>query len=186
MDILTIIVIAFGLTLDTFAVTVSTGLINNRIQFIQATRVAIIMSVIHALFLFGGWLVGSQLKVFIEQFDHWIAFILLLALGLKMIWEGLFNHDKGQQTHNALKLIVVISISIATSIDALVVGVSFGLINSVNIVVILAILTFVTYLVAMLGMLFGKKAGSLLGRKMDVIAGLLLIGMGIKILIEHV
>jgi manganese efflux pump family protein len=183
MDFLSLLIVSTGLTFDTLAVSISTGLIVNHIRFWQATKLAIIMAIVQGVMPLIGWIIGSQIKQYIADYDHWIAFILLALLGLKMIIEAL-KHDDQRKDFNPFKLIVILGISIATSIDALVVGFSFGLIE-VNITLVVVMIGALTYLVAMLGMLFGKKAGSMLGSRMEIIAGIILIAIGTKILIEH-
>lgn len=183
MDFLTLLIISFSLTLDTFAVSVTTGLIINHIKFRSATRIALILAMVQALMPLIGWLVGSLVKNLIMDFDHWIAFGLLTLLGIKMIWEGM-KHPDERQDFNPSKFSVLLGMAIATSIDALIVGVSFGLVET-NITLAVIMIGAMTYIVAMLGMLFGKLAGSLLGQRMEIVGGLCLIGIGVKILLEH-
>jgi putative Mn2+ efflux pump MntP len=183
MGILSLIILAIGLTFDTFAVSVSIGLIVNHIQFKAATRIALCMAFFQALMPFIGWAIGYSIRNLIASYDHWIALILLSALGIKMIVEGLKQEDD-RKPIDPFKLTVLITISLATSIDALVVGIPLGF-SDVNIGLAVAIIGFFTYLVAMLGILFGKKAGSLLGHRMEIFGGLMLIGIGVKIVLEH-
>jgi manganese efflux pump family protein len=183
MELFTLLLIAIGLSFDTFAVSVSTGLIISSIRFWQAVKVAIILTIFQSLMPFLGWLAGKQVAQFISSYDHWFAFILLGILGLKMIFES-FKEDKGKNTGNPLKMSVIIGMAIATSIDALIVGVSFAFIH-MNIYMSVIIIGSVTFIVAMLGMLFGKKVGGRSGKKMEIFGGIILIGIGLKILISH-
>ncbi len=183
MEILTISLIALGLTGDTLAVSVSTGLSLAKIRFVQAMKIAIVLAVFQSLMPVVGWFLGLQIKDLIKEFDHWIAFLLLAAIGGKMIWES-FENSHGESSFNPLKLNVLIGIAVATSIDALVVGVSFAFINT-NILLSVAIIGFFTFMVSMTGVFIGKKTGALFGKKVEIIGGLILIGIGIKILIEH-
>lgn len=183
MDFLSLLIISTSLTFDTLAVSISTGLIISHIRFWQATRLAIVMALFQGTMPLIGYYIGSHLKIYIENFDHWMAFILLTSLGIKMIYEAL-KHAEERKNFNPLKLAVLIGISIATSIDALIVGFSFGIIE-VNITLAIVLITALTYLMAMLGMLFGKKAGSLLGKRMEILGGIILFLIGFKILIEH-
>jgi len=183
MGILTLILIAIGLTFDTFAVSVSTGIAVNQIRFWQAVRVALILAIIQASMPILGWFGAIQIKNYIINFDHWIAAGLLWSIGLKMIWEAI-NPKENEDQKNPLKTSVIITMAIATSIDALAVGVSFGFLN-VNMYFSTIIIGFTTFLVAMIGMLLGKKAGYLLGKRAEIIGGLILILIGIKILYEH-
>jgi len=183
MQFLTIFLIAIGLSFDTFAVSVSSGLILRKIDFFNATKIAITLAVFQAAMPVIGWLAGSGIKNYAEDFDHWIAFGILALLGGKMIIES-FKTDPEERQFNPLAFRVMIGMAIATSIDALIVGFSFALLNY-RILVSVGIIGAVTYTVAMLGMLFGKKIGSRMGRRMEILGGVMLILIGLKILIEH-
>jgi len=183
MEILTIILIAISLSFDTFAVSISSGLVLKKIDFYNATKIAVTLAVFQAVMPLIGWLAGSGIKSYAESFDHWIAFGILGLLGGKMIYES-FKTDPEDRSFNPLDIKVMIGMAIATSIDALVVGFSFALLNY-QILFSIAIIGVVTYIVAMLGMLFGKNIGSRIGRRMEVLGGLMLIIIGLKILFEH-
>jgi len=183
MGILSLIVLAIGLTFDTFAAAISIGLMVNHIQFRQATKIAICMAFFQAFLPLIGWWIGTSIHHLISDFDHWIALLLLSALGIKMIIEGL-KHEDDRQPFNPFQFSVLVTISLATSIDALIVGIPLGF-SDVNISLAIAIIGFCTYLMAMLGMLFGKKAGPILGQRMEIFGGIMLICVGVKILLEH-
>jgi putative Mn2+ efflux pump MntP len=183
MEILTIVLIAISLSFDTFAVSISCGLILRRIDFFSATKIAVTMAVFQAVMPLIGWLAGSGIKTYAESFDHWIAFVILGLLGGKMIYES-FNTDPEERSFNPLDFKVMVGMAIATSIDALVVGFSFALLDY-KILFSVGIIGAVTYIVAMLGMLFGKKIGSRNGRRMEILGGIMLFLIGLKILIEH-
>ena len=182
MELITLLLIAIGLSFDTFAVSISTGLVANHIRFWQATRIALTLGFFQALMPLLGWFIGEQLRHYISDYDHWIAFLLLLAIGIKMILESL-KEEQERKELDPFRPMVLIGMAIATSIDALIVGISFAMIE-VNILISVLIIGFVTYVVAMLGILFGKNAGKMFGRKIEIIGGLILIGIGIKILVE--
>jgi len=183
MELFTIVLIAFGLTGDTLAVSVSTGLSLTQIRFTQALKIAIVLAVFQSLMPLIGWFLGLQIKELIRDFDHWIAFVLLFAIGGKMIVESLKN-EEGEASFNPLQIAVLLGIAIATSIDALVVGVTFAFIET-NVLLSVVIIGVLTFLVSMTGVLIGKKTGHLFGRKVEIIGGLILIGIGTKILVEH-
>ena len=183
MNILTIIIIAIGLTFDTFAVSVSTGILVNQIKFWQAVRFSIILAVFQAGMPLIGCVGAIQIKSYIINFDHWIAAGLLWIIGAKMIWEAVSPKEEKEEK-NPLKTTAIITIAIATSIDALAVGVSFGFLE-VNMYISTFIIGLTTFIVAMTGMLIGKKAGYRLGKHTEIIGGLILIIIGIKILFEH-
>jgi putative Mn2+ efflux pump MntP len=183
MGLLSLILIGIGLSFDTFAVSVSTGLIVDKISFRQAIRFALILALFQSMMPAIGWVTGTTLKDSVVAFDHWIAFILLSILGLKMIYDSMaFDTDNNRP--NPLRFSVATGIGLATSIDALVVGFSFGLLE-VQIITAVVIIGGITFLAAMLGMLFGKKIGMRFGKKMEILGGLVLIGLGTKILLEH-
>jgi putative Mn2+ efflux pump MntP len=183
MDILTLILIAVGLSVDSFAVSVSSGLILNQITFKRALRIATSLAIFQAVMPILGWFIGKRIETLTESFDHWLAFGLLFIIGGKMIWES-FKSDALDKKMNPLELKVLIGMSIATSIDALVVGVSFAFIN-VNLLLTAFIIGLTTGVFSMLGILFGKKTGLRFGKNMEILGGLILIIIGIKILIEH-
>jgi manganese efflux pump family protein len=183
MGIITILLIAFGLSFDTFAVSVSSGLILRRINFLNAMKLAFILAVFQGLMPLLGWLIGSGVKKYMMSYDHWIAFILLTVLGAKMIFES-FRGETDKKPINPMRFTVMISMAIATSIDALIVGLSFAFFE-LNIFLTVFIIGSVTFIVSMLGILFGKKAGAHLGQRMEIIGGLILFAIGLKILIGH-
>jgi putative Mn2+ efflux pump MntP len=184
MELLTIFLIAIGLSFDTFAVSVSSGLILRKIDFVNASKIAVTLAVFQAVMPVLGWLAGSGIKQYAENSDHWIAFGILALLGGKMIYES-FTSDPENRSFNPLDIRVMISMAIATSIDALIVGFSFALLDY-KILVSVGIIGIVTYIVAMLGMLFGKKIGARMGRRMEILGGVMLILIGLKILLEHI
>jgi putative Mn2+ efflux pump MntP len=182
MPVLTILLIAVGLSFDTFAVSVSSGVIMPRITFRQGLKIAFVLAFFQALMPLIGWVAGKGIAEYVKDFDHWIAFILLLGLGLKMIYES-FSPEEEQKV-NPLDLKVRIGMAIATSIDALIIGFSFAFLEF-RIIASTFIIGSVTFIVSMLGLLFGKKIGSRLGKRMEIVGGLILIGIGSKILVEH-
>lgn len=183
MEILTILLIAIGLSFDTFAVSVTNGLILRKIDFFNASKIAIVFAVFQGALPVIGWLAGSGIKNYASDFDHWIAFVILFLLGGKMIYES-FKSDPAERNFNPLEMKVMIGMAIATSIDALIVGFSFALLDY-KIMISVALIGIVTYIVAMLGMLFGKKIGARMGRRMEILGGVILMLIGIKILVEH-
>ena len=184
MDYISLILIAFGLSFDTFAVSVSTGIKITYLKFKQALKIALTLGVFQALMPLIGWFLGVQIESYISNYDHWIAFGLLAILGLRMIYES-FLKEENNTSANPLNPVVLIGMAIATSIDALVVGVSFAFMN-MNIYLSVAIIGLVTFLVSMVGMLFGKKVGGKLGKRMEIVGGIILIIIGLKMLFSHI
>jgi len=179
----TFLLIGVGLSFDSFAVSVSFGLARKEIRFFQASIVALTFAFIQALFPVFGWLIGNSLKDLISRFDHWIAFGLLFTIGVKMIIVGTKIENALHQV-NIFKPLMLLSLSIATSIDALVVGLSFGFLD-MPIFLGVVIIGGVTFVACMLGMLFGKKIPAKRSRQSLIIGGIILSGIGIKILAEH-
>lgn len=183
MELFTIFLIAVSLSFDTFAVSISSGLALPKINLRNAVRIAGILAFFQALMPVAGWLAGKGFSELIKDYDHWIAFILLVILGGKMIYESLVNGTE-ERNFNPLDLKVCILMAIATSIDALVVGVSFAFLEF-RIVVSTLMIGLVTFVVSLLGIFFGRKVGARLGKRMEIVGGLMLVLIGLKILLEH-
>lgn len=182
-QIITFALVGIGLSFDSFAVSVSCGLARKEIRFLQACLVAFSLAFFQALFPVIGWFIGSAVKGLIASVDHWIAFGLLLVVGVKMIFEA-FKQDSKLRNFNPFKPLVLISLSIATSIDALVVGLSYGFLDT-KIFIPALIIGFVTFVASMLGMLFGKNIPEKRSHQSIFLGGIILILIGIKILAEH-
>lgn len=182
-QLITFLFIGVGLSFDSFAVSVSCGLMKREIKFLQAAVVAGSLAFFQAIFPVFGWLIGSSLKTLIVSVDHWIAFGLLSFIGARMIIEGI-KPDGSLKSFNPFHLRVLIGLSVATSIDALVVGLSFGFLN-LPIFFPVIIIGGVTFIASMLGMLFGKSIPAKRSHQAIILGGIILITIGIKILIEH-
>ncbi len=179
----TFFLLAIGLSFDSFAISVSCGIIKKDIRFSQAIVIAASLAFFQALFPLIGWLIGTSLHSLLSGFDHWIAFVLLSIIGVKMIWEGANYHEK-PITYNPMNWKVIIGLSVATSIDALAVGLSFGFLE-VRAIYPLLIIGSVTFLAAMLGMLFGKNISGEKSHRAIIFGGIILILIGLKIVVEH-
>ena len=184
MELITLILLSVGLSVDSFAVSVSSGVIISEITFRKATRIAFSLAIFQAVMPLIGWFIGKRIESMVESFDHWLAFGLLAIIGGKMILESLKTHKDTARKSNPLELKVLLGMSLATSIDALVVGISFGFIQ-VDLWFASIIIGFTTFVFSMLGILFGKKIGGRFGEKMEIIGGIVLILIGLKILLEH-
>jgi len=182
-QIITFFLIGIGLSFDSFAVSVSCGLMKREIGFKEAAFIAFFLAFFQAAFPIIGWLIGSTVKDLISSVDHWIAFGLLAFIGVKMIIEGT-KKDGALTDFNPFKLSVLIGLSVATSIDALVVGLSFGFLD-MPILLPVIIIGIVTFIASMLGMLFGKNIPAKRSRQSLVLGGVILISIGVKILVEH-
>lgn len=187
MEVITLLLLAFGLSFDSFAVSVSSGMILPGIRFFKACIFAFSLAFFQGLMPVLGWYAGLTVRDELAFIDHWIAFGLLGILGIKMILESL-KAEEHKNNFNPLKPSVLLAMSLATSIDALIVGVSFAFIqnpDSETIILPVLIIGSVTFIVSMLGILFGKKAGTRLGKRMEMLGGVILIAIGFKILVEH-
>lgn len=182
MHYIELILIGLGLSFDTFAVSVSTGLMINQIRFWQGVRVALVLAVFQGLMPWLGWLSGQMVEQYLSRFDHWIAFILLAAIGMKMIIDSLQEGEVKKL--NPLVFPVLLGIAIATSIDAWVVGVSLAFLD-VNIWQAVVIIGFITFLSAMIGMLLGKNVNGKFGKRAEVLGGMILFLIGLRILLSQ-
>ncbi|MCE5346010.1 MAG: manganese efflux pump MntP family protein [Bacteroidales bacterium] len=183
MDYVTIFAIAIGLCFDTFAVSLSYGVVQYKILFRQAMRLALLFAVFQGGLTVAGYFLGSIVSDILKTADHWIALGLLSALGIKMIIEGL-KKEETKEVLDYSKLIVLLTLALGTSIDAFAVGISFALLD-VKIWTAGIIIGFVTFLASMVAIRIGKSAGERLGNKVEIIGGIILVGIGVKIFIEH-
>jgi putative Mn2+ efflux pump MntP len=183
MDYFTILVIALGLSFDTFAVSLSYGVIRSGILFRQASWIAIILAIFQGGLTVTGYFLGSIVSEALKATDHWIALGLLSFLGMKMIIEGL-RKTTNKETKDYSSTIVLLTIALGTSIDAFAVGISFALLD-VRIWEAGIVIGAITFLSSMTAIRIGKSAGERLGNKVEIIGGLLLITIGLKIFLEH-
>jgi putative Mn2+ efflux pump MntP len=184
MTIPFLILIAIGLSVDSFAVSVSCGLILSEITFKKALRIAFSLAVFQAAMPVVGWFIGKEIAFLIKDYDHWVAFGLLFIIGVKMILES-FKKEEPDNKMNPLDIKVLLWLSLATSIDALIVGVGFS-VTAINLWLTAIIIGFTTGFFSMLGILFGKTTGTAFGKRMEIFGGLILIFIGVKILFEHI
>ena len=184
MDNFTILAIALGLSFDTFAVSLSYGVIRNKILFRQATEIATVLALFQGGLTILGYFLGSIISDALKATDHWIALVLLSFLGIKMIIEGK-KKTEDELTKDFSSRIVLFTIALGTSIDAFAVGISFALLD-VRIWKAGILIGMVTFLASMTAIRIGKSAGERLGNKVEIIGGLILIAIGIKIFLEHI
>jgi putative Mn2+ efflux pump MntP len=183
MDFFTIFAIALGLSFDTFAVSLSYGVIQSKILFRQAVRIAIVFACFQGGLTVAGYFLGSIISEALKATDHWVAFVLLSFLGIKMIIGGLKRTEK-KKSKNYNDFLTLFTVALGTSIDAFAVGISFAILN-VRIWISGFIIGMITFLASMTAIRIGKSAGQRLGEKVEIIGGLILIGIGLKILLEH-
>lgn len=183
MQSLTITIIAVGLAMDAFAVSIVSGSAYKQLKIKHAFRIAVFFGGFQALMPLIGSLAGLSVKEYIANYDHWIAFALLSAVGAKMIYES-FKITPDGENFNPENTLVLLVLSIATSIDALAVGITLSFLQ-VSIAIAVVIIGLITFVLSYLGVLIGTKIGHFFENKIEAIGGLFLIALGAKILIQH-
>jgi putative Mn2+ efflux pump MntP len=183
MDLLTVFLIALGLSMDALAVAMASGCAVKKIELRPALRMAFFFGFFQTLMPVIGWLAGLGFKKIIASFDHWLAFVLLLFIGAKMILETR-RPENCRTRANLPSLPVLLGLAVATSIDALAVGLSFSLL-AVDIITPVLIIGLVTFSLSFMGVLAGYRFGSWISGKAEILGGLILIIIGSKILFEH-
>lgn len=167
--------------MDAFAVSISSGIAIRRPTARNALTIGGFFGSFQAFMPLIGWLGGRLFAELVHGVDHWIAFGLLALIGVKMIYE---SRRANEELVNVLKNEVLLTLAFATSIDALAVGVSFAFL-SVPIVAAAVVIGTVTFVFSLIGVFAGEKFGRSLGNKAEIVGGLALIGIGLKILLEH-
>lgn len=191
MTYLELVLLATGLCFDTFAVSISGGIQTPQMTTLQRFKVISLFGVMQALFLFAGWMAGTMFASFINEWDHWIAFVILLYLGGKMAYEGFSNDDAAGEEPECksdfLKTKKLLLLSVATSIDAVAVGVSLAFIMLPALKIGFAVLAtaLITAVASYIGVKWGQVLGTKIGKKAEIAGGVILIAIGIKILVEH-
>lgn len=183
MGLYTLLAIAVGLSFDTFAVSLTFGVVQSQIKFFKALSVAFIMALFQGGLPVAGFFLGSLISRYASAMDHWVAFILLAILGGRMIYEGIRDNKTGN-LHNIMKPSIVFAMAIGTSIDAFAVGVSFAFLKA-DIWFSAVIIGGVTFVASMIAIRIGKSAGPKLGSGVEILGGVILIAIGVKILLDH-
>lgn len=181
MGFFELLTIAVGLSMDAFAVSISKGLSLKRMSYKHAVIVGLYFGIFQALMPIIGYFLGTQFKESITTLDHWIAFILLSVIGLNMIRE---SRDESEEVDDSFSLKSMVILSVATSIDALAIGVTFAFLQ-VHIFSAVTIIGITTFLFSFVGVKIGNVFGTKFKAKAELAGGIILIGMGIKILLEH-
>jgi len=182
MTFFSILFIAIALSFDAMAVSAANGAHHHHMSFAKAFRIALFFGVFHFLMPLIGWVLGVGLQQIISNFDHWIAFSLLCGVGIKMILESLKPVEEKEIDINNLKILLLLSVAI--SIDALVVGMTFALLP-VNVWLSATVISLTAFVSSLTSIYIGKKCGERWGKKAEIIGGLILIIIGAKILISH-
>ena len=178
----TIVLVAFALAMDSFSVSITNGLAARAFKFWDALKIGLFFGGFQAIMLVVGWFAGIHVLDLIAGFDHWIAFGLLAFIGGRMIYESVKVESK--QLLSSPGLGVLLALSVATSIDALAVGLGFSFLR-ISIIIPAIVIGVVAFLLSFLGVYLGGRLGRFLRNKVGVLGGLILIMIGIRILVEH-
>ena len=181
MGIISILLIAVGLAMDSLAVSISGGIVMRPFCMRQSLRLAFTMGIFQGGMTLAGWALGVSFSSYITAYDHWIAFILLSFLGGKMIYE---SFQKEKSSFASLSNKTLLTLGVATSIDALAVGISMAFLK-VSIYLPSFIIGFTTFILSLAGVCFGYRFGKIKGINVELLGGIILIAIGTKILIEH-
>lgn len=188
MGYFSVFLIAVSLAMDALAVSVTNGIMIRDFRRRHAVKMGLYFGVFQFIMPIAGYALGSGFQKLISAYDHWVAFILLFAIGANMLVESFKKKEdsaaeataKEMLTHGKLTLLAV-----ATSIDALAVGISFAVVGGTNILINAAIIGIVAFVISYCGGMFGKKLGDVFQKSAERLGGIILIGIGVKILIEH-
>lgn len=175
--------IAVGLSMDAFAVAICKGLSVRKLKFSHMLITGAYFGVFQAVMPLIGYYLGQTFESYITSFDHWIAFVLLSLIGANMIRESFSKEEEEQNASFSFK--TMLPLAVATSIDALAVGVTFGLMQGVNIFSAVGLIGVTTLVLSFVGVKIGNVFGSKYKSKAELVGGIILILMGIKILLEH-
>ena len=184
MSYATALILAFSLSMDSFAAALGTGAVLRRPGVVEALRVGMMFGGVQLAMPLIGFTLGLTFASHVAAVDHWIAFLLLLGVGGKMVWESLSAGGEDESASGRLALGQLFLMAVAPSIDAAAVGVSLAVVD-VDIVGVCLMIGVVTFGMAAGGVLMGRAAGPLFGKRAELIGGLGLIAIGVKILVEH-
>jgi len=178
-----IVLISISLAMDCLAVSIAGGATTSKPKIINALKIGLSFGFFQAIMPLIGWSIGFSFRNLIENVDHWIAFSLLLLIGIKMLYEAFKKSPEANKT-DITKLLTLLILSVATSIDALVVGISLSILD-VSIYLTILIIGLFAFAFSVSGYYLGHRIGKIIGKKVEIIGGIILIGIGIKILVEH-
>ncbi|MEE0706896.1 MAG: manganese efflux pump MntP family protein [Adlercreutzia sp.] len=184
MGFVELVLMGVGLSMDAFAVAVCKGLCMPKVRWGQAVVIALFFGGFQALMPLVGWAVGSLFSSYITAIDHWIAFGLLAFIGAKMLWDAFHEEDEEVVCKTRLDLRELTLLAVATSIDALAVGITFAFLG-VNILAAIAVIGVTTFVLSLVGVVVGNAFGSRFEKPATIAGGIVLILIGLKILLEH-
>ena len=183
MNFFEIMLLSFGLAMDAVAVSIASGVVLKQPKLADALKIGLAFGLFQTLMPVAGWLAGVAFRDLVAGIDHWIAFILLLFIGLKMIVEAAKGGEEDNLL-NPLDLHVLLMLSIATSIDALAAGIGFAFLR-ISIILTVSLIGLTTFILSTGAVYVGKRFGHILENKARILGGIVLIGIGVKILWEH-
>jgi len=184
VSIVSILLLALAMSTDAFAAAIGKGSSLHKPRFSQALRTGLIFGVIEAITPLIGWLIGQAATRWVQSWDHWIAFVLLAALGVHMIYNGLKEDAETEEKTTRHSFLLLAVTAFATSIDALAVGVGLAFVD-VNIWLAAGAIGIATLTMVTLGVMLGRVLGTLVGKRAEIVGGVVLIAVGATILYEH-
>lgn len=188
MNPISILLLGLAMSTDAFAAALGKGAAMAKPTLARALRVGLIFGVVEAITPVIGWLIGSAASSYVKAYDHWIAFVLLGALGAHMIWKALTEDDEADEAEASAdrhgNLVTLALTGLATSIDAMAVGVGLAFVN-VPILVVAGVIGACTFTMVTLGVMAGRALGAMIGRRAELVGGVILILVGAAILYEH-
>lgn len=187
MNLFSILLLGLAMSTDAFAAAVAKGAGMSRPRWPQALRIGLVFGAVEAITPMVGWMLGTAAARYVESWDHWIAFVLLVGLGLHMIYKARRPGDGPTQpdahARSGPQLALVLT-ALATSLDALTVGVSLAFVD-INIFAVAVVIGLCTFTMVTLGIMAGRALGSLVGKRAEMAGGVVLILVGATILFEH-
>lgn len=184
MGILELFMVAIGLSMDAFAVALCKGLNMKKLNYRHALIIGAFFGGFQGIMPLFGWILGRQFEQYITSFDHWIAFILLAFIGGKMLMEAFNQDEEVLESNEQLNIKELVVLAIATSIDALAVGITFAFFQ-VSILPSITLIGITTFILSVIGVVLGNRFGVKFKSKAEIAGGFVLIFIGVKILLEH-
>lgn len=182
MGAIEILLISIGLAMDAFAVSVCKGLAMKKMSWKKAIIIGLYFGIFQAVMPVIGYFLGTTFERFITNVDHWVAFILLVGIGINMVKEAFDKESENRNDNVDVKTMLVLSI--ATSIDALAIGITFACLK-IHIVMPVITIGLITFIISVIGVKIGNRFGDKYEKKAEIMGGVILILLGIKILLEH-
>lgn len=182
MGLVELIILSVGLAMDAFAVSICKGLAMKKMKWKNAIIIGLYFGIFQAIMPLIGYLLGVKFQSAITSIDHWIAFVLLVGIGANMIREAMSKEK--EEASDSIKVKDMLILAIATSIDALAIGITFAFLE-VNITLAVSLIGIITFIISVIGVKIGNIFGDKYEKKAELAGGIILIGLGIKILIEH-